>query len=253
MDVTQGQPGVFSSLWYDETGTMLSDLAAIAFGLVDSGGHIVLAPTATGVGHPGTGVYTYTWQVPSDQSPGDYAAIWTGTDTDGSPAFSDEDFQVLAANPNVSPFGSWATLEDVATYTGVSVTTSQLAQAQAIVDMFAGRTYVAQPRIGTRDQYWLKLTVCYQAAWMTAQPDLFQRIDLAAITMGSRAVALKDDSLRIAPLAAKALSKVSWMRGRSLHVQSPFTDSFGGLLSPNADSAANDLAFPWFPAGTYGG
>ena len=253
MDVTQGKPGVFSSLWYDETGTMLTNLGSLAFGIVGSGGEIVLAPTPTGVAHPGTGVYTYTWATPTGQGPGDYAAIWVGTDLDGAPVFSDEDFEVLAANPDVSPLGSWATLEDVATYTGLSATTAQLIQAQAIIDMFAGRTYDAQPRTGTRDRYWLKLTVCYQAAWLTSQPDLFQRIDLAAITMGSRAVALKDDSLRIAPLAAKALSKVSWMRGRSLHVQSPFQDSFGGLLNPNADSAANDMAFPWFPAGNYGG
>ncbi len=253
MDVTQGQPGTFTSLWYDETGSMLADLASVLFAIVDDDGDVVLAPTATGVTHIATGVYGYTWQVPPDQAPGDYAAIWTGTDTDGAPVLSADDFTVESSNPNVSPLGSWATLDDVATYTEVTATTAQLTRAQAIIDMFAGRTFDAQPRTGARDQYWLKLAVCYQAAWLTAQPDLFQRIDLAAITMGSRSVALKDDSLRIAPLAAKALSKVSWMRGRSLHVQSPFTDSFGGLLNPNVDSSANDLAFPWYPAAGYGG
>lgn len=253
MDVTQGKPGTFNSLWYDDTGTMLVDLASILFTIVAQDGTVILGPTAAGITHAGTGVYTYTWAVPSDQAPGDYAAIWTGTDTDGTPALSSEDFEVLSANPDVSPLGSWASVEDVATYAGMTVSTAQLVQAQAIIDMFAGRTYDAQPRTGTRDQYWLKLAVSYQAAWLTAQPDAFQRIDLAAITMGSRAVALKDDSLRIAPLAAKALSKVSWMRGRSLHVQAPFTDSYGGLLNPNADSAANDLAFPWYPVAGYGG
>ena len=253
MDVTQGLPGTFTSLWYDETGSMLVDLASIAFAVVDQGGDVILAPTSAGITHVATGVYTYTWAVPADQAPGDYAAIWTGTGTDGSPELSAEDFEVLASNPNVSPLGSWATVDDVATFTGLSVTTAQLMMAQAIIDMFAGRTYDAQPRTGTRDQYWLKLAVVYQAAWLTSQPDLFQRIDLAAITMSNRAVALKDDSLRIAPLASKALSKVSWLRGRSLHVQAPFTDSFGGLLNPNADSAANDLAFPWFPVGDYSG
>lgn len=249
MDVTQGKPGTFNSLWYDQTGTMLADLASIAVAIVFEDGSIVLAPTSSGIVHAGTGVYVYTWQVPPDQAPGDYAAIWTGTDSDGGPALADEDFEVLASNPNVAPSGAWATVADVATYTGQTVTTDQLSRAQAIIDMFAGRTFDAQPRTGTRDQYWLKLAVSYQAAWLTAQPDLFQRIDLAAITMSNRAVALKDDSLRIAPLAAKALSKVSWLRGRSLHVQSPFEDSFGGLFNPNVDSSANDLAFPWSPVG----
>jgi len=251
VDVTQGQPGTFNSLWYDDTGTMLVNLASIAFAIVDQAGDVVLAPTGAGIVHVATGVYTYTWNVPADQPPGDYAAIWTGTDTGGAPVLSDEDFEVLASNPNISPLGSWASLDDVATYTGITATTAHLTRAQAIIDMFAGRTYDAQPRTGTRDQYWLKLAVSYQAAWLTAQPDAFQRIDLAAITMSNRAVALKDDSLRVAPLAAKALSKVSWLRGRSLHVQAPFTDSFGGLLNPNADSSANDLAFPWYPVSDY--
>lgn len=253
MDVTQGQPGTFNSLWYDQTGTMLTDLASILFAIVREDGAIVLAPTTAGIVHAGTGVYVYTWAVPPDQAPGDYAAIWTGTDTDGGAALSDEDFEVLPSSPAVSPLGSWASVDDVATYTGLTATADQLTRAQAIIDMFAGRTYDAQPRTGTRDQYWLKLAVAYQAAWLTAQPDLYQRIDLAAITMSNRAVALKDDSLRIAPLAAKALSKVSWLRGRSLHAQSPFEDSFGGLLNPNVDSSANDLAFPWYPAPGYSG
>lgn len=247
MEITQGQTGTLASLWYDDTDTMLTDLASLTLRVVNGAGATVLGPTA--VTHSATGVYTYAWAVPADQAPGDYAAVWAGVDTDGTTVLADEDVTILAATPDVVPTGSWATVSDVATFAGgITVTTAQVAQAQAIIDMFAGRTVDAAPRTGARDQYWLKLAVCYQAAWMTAQPDLFQRIDLAAITMSNRAVALKDDSLRVAPLAAKALSKVSWLRGRSLHVQAPFTDSYGGLLNPNADSAANDLAFPWFPA-----
>jgi hypothetical protein len=248
MDVTQGEAAPFTSLWFDETGTMLQDLASLTFSVVDSANTVAFGPVAQ-LAHPGIGVYSYVWNVPANLAAGAYTAVWNGVDTDSAPAVQEEDIAVGASTTGVFPPGSWASVAEVATYTGVAVTPAQLTQAQAIVDMFAGRTYDAAPRTGSRDRYWLKLTVAYQAAWLTSQPDLFQRIDLAAITMGSRAVALKDDSLRIAPLAAKALSKVSWMRGRSLHVQAPFTDSYGGLLNPNADSAANDLAFPWYPVG----
>ena len=100
---------------------------------------------------------------------------------------------------------SWAQAADVLTYTGETVTDAQVMQAQAIIDMFTARTYDALPRIGTRDLYWLKLATAYQSAWMLAQPDMYSRLDFATISAGSRPVELKGDTLRIAPLAAKAV------------------------------------------------
>jgi hypothetical protein len=139
---------------------------------------------------------------------------------------------------------SWAQAADVTAVTGATVTDAQVMQAQAIVDMFSARTYEAKTRIGSRDLYWLKLTVAYQAVWMQSQPDMFSRLDFASISAGGRPVQLKDDSLRIAPLASKALRRCSWMRSRSYHVRSPFTDGFSGM-SPDPDSAANDAFQSW--------
>lgn len=139
---------------------------------------------------------------------------------------------------------SWAQAADVLTYTGVTVTDAGVMQAQAIVDMFTARTYDALPRIGTRDLYWLKLAVSYQAAWMLSQPDLYSRLDFATISAGSRPVELKEDTLRIAPLASKALKRVSWLRSRSLHVRSPFTDGLTPISS-DPDSAGNDFYQQW--------
>lgn len=135
---------------------------------------------------------------------------------------------------------SWAQASDVAGITGVTVTDAQVMQAQAIIDMFSARTYDAQPRIGTRDLYWLKLAVAYQCVWMVEQPDLFTRLDFQTIAMGNRPVELKDDSLRIAPFAAKALKRCSWLRSRSLHVRSPFVDGLSPISS-DPDSSANDF------------
>lgn len=139
---------------------------------------------------------------------------------------------------------SWAQADDVLTYTGETVTDAQVMRAQAIIDMFAARTYDALPRIGTRDLYWLKLATAYQAAWMLSQPDLYSRLDFATISAGSRPVELKEDTLRIAPLAAKALKRVSWLRSRSLHVRSPFTDGLTPISS-DPDSAGNDFYEQW--------
>lgn len=139
---------------------------------------------------------------------------------------------------------SWAQADDVLTYTGEAVTDAQVMRAQAIIDMFTARTYDALPRIGTRDLYWLKLATAYQAAWMLSQPDMYSRLDFATISAGSRPVELKEDTLRIAPLAAKALKRVSWLRSRSLHVRSPFTDGLTPISS-DPDSAGNDFYEQW--------
>lgn len=139
---------------------------------------------------------------------------------------------------------SWAQAADVAAITGVTVTDAQVMQAQAVIDLFSARTYDALPRIGTRDQYWLKLATAYQAVWMAAQPDMFTRLDFDTIAMGNRPVQLKDDSLRIAPLAAKALKRCAWLRSRSLHVRSPFTDGLTPISS-DPDSSGNDAYEIW--------
>ncbi len=139
---------------------------------------------------------------------------------------------------------SWAQADDVLTFTGETVTDAQVLRAQAIIDMFTARTYDAAPRIGTRDLYWLKLAVAYQAAWMLSQPDLYSRLDFATISAGSRPVELKEDTLRIAPFAAKALRRVSWLRSRSLHVRTPFTDGLSPISS-DPDSAGNDFYEQW--------
>jgi hypothetical protein len=139
---------------------------------------------------------------------------------------------------------SWAQSADVAAITGVTITDAQVMQAQAMIDMFSARTYEALPRIGTRDLYWLKLATAYQCAWMLAQPDLFTRLDFATIAAGSRPVQLKDDSLRIAPMASKALKRCSWLRSRSLHVRAPFVDGLTPISS-DPDSGGNDSYELW--------
>lgn len=139
---------------------------------------------------------------------------------------------------------TWAQADDVLAYTGKTVTDAHVLRAQVIIDMFTARTYDALPRIGSRDLYWLKVATAFQAAWMLAQPDLYDRLDFATIAAGSRPVQLKENTLLIAPFAAKALKRLSWLRSRSLHVRSPFTDGLSPLSS-NPDAEGNDAYESW--------
>lgn len=144
---------------------------------------------------------------------------------------------------------TWATVEDVATYTGATVTSPQLMQANAMIEMFTRRTCVeSYDRTGDRDKVWLKRAVAYQAAWMPGQPDVFTRLDVNTIQEGRKAIGLKENTLLIAPLAKKALRNVSWLKTRSVHVRSPFQDGLSPI-SPDPDSAGNDWYESWSPLG----
>lgn len=134
---------------------------------------------------------------------------------------------------------TWATVGDVASLTGVSVDTTTLSQANAVIELHSGRIYslsgVSDPNgvtnTGARDIEWMRRACAYQAAWMAAQFDMFTRLDLNAVNQEGRAVGLKDYTLVLAPLAKRALDRVSWRKSRSLHVRSPFEDGLGaGVL-----------------------
>ncbi|MFB7111731.1 hypothetical protein [Streptomyces sp. NPDC056291] len=123
---------------------------------------------------------------------------------------------------------TWATTADVLDITGVTVTEAQLTRAQHVIDMVSGRTYdihdllVAENR--RRDLYWLKLAVAYQAAWMIAQPDMFTRMNVTRVDQDMSEAEMGASALVLAPLARRALNRLSWRGTRSLQVQRPRTD-----------------------------
>lgn len=123
---------------------------------------------------------------------------------------------------------TWATASDVVSLTGQGVTQTQLEQANGVIELHAGKIYtLAAVNTGTRDAEWMRRACAYQAAWMLSQPDMFARLDLNALTQEGRAVGLKEHALVLAPLAKRALNRVSWLRSRSLHVRAPFVDGLG--------------------------
>lgn len=171
----------------------------------------------------GVGLYSYDYEIPQDADLGDYVVTWAAT-ISGSSRTGYEVFTVIAGGSTTG----WASTADVLSITGVTVTTEQLAQANAVIEMHAGRLYTdAITRTGSRDIEWMRRACSYQAAWMLSQPDVYARVDMSAISQEGRSVQLKDDALTIAPLAKRALARVSWLKSRSLHVRSPFADGLG--------------------------
>jgi hypothetical protein len=134
---------------------------------------------------------------------------------------------------------AWATAQQVLDTTGVSVTDAQLAQAQAAIQVFTNRIYADTTRIRTRDLHWLGQAVAYQAAWAAGQFGLETRLDATQIQQDQVSTTLTGDGLVLAPMAARALRRVSWMRSRTVHIRSAVEGSgpVGNVLSDAADDS----------------
>lgn len=139
---------------------------------------------------------------------------------------------------------AWASAQDVINTTGVSVTEQQLAQAQSDIEIFSGRIYPDSDRLRTRDLYWLGRAVARQAAWLAGQYGLETRLDATQIQQDGVTTTLQGDGLVLAPMAARALRKVSWMRSRTIHVRAPI-EGFG--LVGDVLHEGNDDYEPWQP------
>lgn len=117
---------------------------------------------------------------------------------------------------------TWATDTDVSEITGVTVDAVTLAQAQAIVELYVGRTEGAQVwPVATAT--WLKRAVAYQAAWMPSQPDIFSRSSTkGSMSQDGATVEFTADGRWLAPLAKRALRRLGWKGTRSIYVPSEF-------------------------------
>ena len=145
---------------------------------------------------------------------------------------------------------AWADAVATAEATGVEVSDQQLLQAQAMIEIFAGRTYDQTSRLRPRDVYWLGRAVAYQAVWAAQQPGLLSNLDLTANLQDGVSATLKDDALVLAPMAARAINRLSWRKSRTIHVRSPFVD--GGSWLANPLSEQSDVLQPWKPMGDSG-
>lgn len=114
----------------------------------------------------------------------------------------------------------WATVDDVAEVTGVTVTDTQLRLAQMQVELRVGRTSDATG-IGSRDLRWLKKAVAYQAVWAKDQPDLLTRSETTgAVIQDGVHVQQSAQAQQMAPLALASLRRLSWRGNRTVSVTS---------------------------------
>ncbi|MDG4832425.1 hypothetical protein O7627_24400 [Solwaraspora sp. WMMD1047] len=109
--IQQGRTLTLPVEWRSHEGGPLVAVTGVTIEIVPiAGGAAVVGPTSTGVTSAGTGLNAYRWEVPADQDPGEYYAIWTATDGDSEeiPAVDTVTVQEYIPVP-----GAYATLTDL--------------------------------------------------------------------------------------------------------------------------------------------
>lgn len=147
---------------------------------------------------------------------------------------------------------TWASTADVTTYTGINVTAAQVEQAQAVIELFADVTEDSVT-LAPKNLRLLKLAVAYQAAWITQHPDAFTSMDTTSVNQDQvSATFAHANSGILAPLAKRAIDRLSWRRNRGLRIQKR-TDPGQIPRTMNVLNAAADDDDPrWQPIGSDG-
>lgn len=234
----QGQPVTLTAEFFQSG--VLVDPTGVTVEIKDPAGAVEIAATSTGVIHVAVGIYQYTWSVPAAALLGNHVALWQGN----SGALTVTEL-VVVQPASSAPTATWCTVDDVLTVTNTAVSLDVLLRAGAMIDIAAARPYAMDhTRIGSRDLYFLRLACAYQAAWLVAQPDAYTRLDLTALGQNRSITQFTPTAMTLASNAKKALKRVSWLKARSLHVRSPFTDGQGAIGMDPMSSAVDDL-YPW--------
>lgn len=111
----------------------------------------------------------------------------------------------------------WGTTANTKTLTGVTVDDDTLAQASRQIELVTGAVYeFTKTLLNKLDAYWIAAAVGYQAAWLADQPDAYVRLDVENASQDGESANFKPDALVLAPLARRALKRLSWRGTRSL-------------------------------------
>ena len=109
----------------------------------------------------------------------------------------------------------FATIAQIAALTGVTVDAATRSLAAQAVELATGQIEAVERENTTdRDLYWLRLACAYQAAWLNAQPDYLTRNNVQQVSQDGQSVTGGADWLTLAPLARKAVRKLSWRSPR---------------------------------------
>ena len=125
----------------------------------------------------------------------------------------------------------WATIDSIAETTGKTVTATERNLAAQAIELATGAIeLVVRIDVTARDLYWLKLAVCYQAAWLASQADYLERSNVMNVSQDGMSATGAADWLTLGPMARKAVKRLSWKGSRTLSPRS--TTGLSAGVSP---------------------
>lgn len=108
-----------------------------------------------------------------------------------------------------------ATANDVLDITGYSADDTDIRRAQAIVEVYAGKTEELITNVS--DLAWMRYAVAWQVAYMSSDENsVYEQANVQTLTQNDTMIAFGDKDYAISPLAQKAVSRLSWNRSRSI-------------------------------------
>jgi hypothetical protein len=142
---------------------------------------------------------------------------------------------------------AWADPAYTVSITGVTVTEAHVTQAQAVIELFSGVT--ESYALKARDVRHLRMAVAYQAAWIKPQIDVTSRTDVSQVTQDEMSFTVAhEDAQILAPLAQRALKRLSWKTSRSVRLRRPVDPSERRDLEQEfvTDTGDSELGYrPW--------
>lgn len=140
---------------------------------------------------------------------------------------------------------AWATIANVADVTGETVTDAEITRATYALETVIGLIEsVTRADLTDRDAHFLMLAVAYQTAWMRENPDVFTREDAAAVTQdGASASYRNPDAHTIAPLARKAIRRLSWRGLRAVIPGGPTPPRSSLVRDPLSDASDDQMTW----------
>lgn len=222
--VSRGGDITLQAQFYEFNGGDPTDATNVTLEIIANGNTVAGPFTEPAIQDTGVGSYEYTWSVPTDAALTTHTAKWQGT-INGNTSTGYEYFDVVAAGSvETGGLALFVTTDDVLRITGTAVSNDQITVAQHIIEMASNRRSKASGDMTSRDLHWLKLAVAYQSAYIDKHDELFTMADVESLSQGDFSVSFRGNAEEalIAPLARKALKNVTWMRSRSILLNSHF-------------------------------
>ena len=109
----------------------------------------------------------------------------------------------------------FATADDVLEVTGYSVDDTDIRKAQAVIEVFAGK--VESLITNVEDLAWMRYAVAWQTAYMASDENsIFEQANIQSLAQNDTKIDFGNKDYVIAPLAQKAVRRLSWNRSRSV-------------------------------------